>query len=765
MSIHSPSLHPGVNQTLGLRAWSNDNGKSITYFVNGDNIYSHPSNDQISRRHILTSLMIEQQVRPVDLEQSLDLKHRTLMNWLKQWREFGPASFFASENPRKAPVMSAEIIAECEKRLATGMSSSAVARQLGIGVSVLSKARLQGRVKSPAASAPPQSNAASPSAGDDDKAPEPPPVKPRDRSDRNRSDAATANGGLGTACQNADARILAAMGLSDGIVTRFQAANAVQCGGLLSTLPSLFSCGLFDIPNFTSLSPGYYRISHLLLTLGFMALGRLKRPEHLRHFPPGEFGLSLGIDRCPEVTTVRDKIHEMASNADLDGLGKFLHRKWAEAEPDLAGYLYIDGHTRPYHGKLANLPPRYVSRDRLCLPGTTDYWVGDALGKPFFVVSKPINPGLSEAIISDVVPRLLEDVPGQPSQAQLDANPLLHRFIIVFDREGSHYALIEELWTKYRIAAITYRKNVKDKWEEADFVDTQVKSPGGEITSMRLASRTTEITQGKNSLTVLEVRRLNDGGHQTVMITTARTLMPSRIAGQMFSRWCQENLFKYLMEHYDIDGLIEFGSEAIPSTVTIPNSDRKQIAKEISLIKTNQGKIVRKQVFVDDLTEAAMTKQAKLLESWQDLEAQRHALMEYRRTLPKHIALADLPEDQRPTQLKPLSKRLTDIIKMIAYRAETQLVNLLRAHYKAEELKTEDESRALIRQLMISTADILPCPEEKKLLVKIHNPALPCHARALETLLKNLTALKFRHPETDELICYELLAPAPPATP
>jgi len=678
--------------------------------------------------------------------------------------------------------MTPEIVAACESLLATGMKSSAVARQLGIKCSALSKARLQGRVKTPAATSNCPVAIAPDSADSDDLNtssssasalpseppvnPVPPPVaKPRDRSERSRSDAATAGNGLGTACQNADQRILAAMGLSQGVATRFQAANAVHYGGLLATLPSLFSCGLFDIPNFTSLSKGYYRISHMLLTLGFMALGRLKRPEHLRHFPPGEFGLSLGIDRCPEVTTVRDKTHEMASTADLDGLGKFLHRKWAEDEPDLAGYLYIDGHTRPYHGKLANLPPRYVSRDRLCLPGTTDYWVGDALGKPFFVVSKPINPGLAEVLLSDVVPRLLEDVPEQPTQAQLDADPLLHRFIIVFDREGSHYALIEELWTKYRIAVITYRKNVKDKWPEADFAEAQVKSPGGEISSMRLASRTTEITQGKNSIKVLEVRRLSDSGHQTVMITTARTLSPIRVAGQMFSRWCQENLFKYLMEHYDIDGLIEYGSEDIPGTTTMPNHEYKQATKEISLIKTQQGKIVAKQVLGDKLTESEVTKQAKLLESWQDLEAQRRALMEYRRTLPKHVAIADLPEDQRPTQLKPLSKRFTDIIKMIAYRAETQLVNLLRAHYKAAELKTEDESRALVRQLMISTADILPCPEEKKLLVKIHNPALPCHARALGALLEQLTALQFQHPETGELICYELLLEPPAAAP
>jgi len=34
-----------------------------------------------------------------------------------------------------------------------------------------------------------------------------------------------------------------------------------------------------------------------------MALGRIRRPEGLRHIPPGEFGKVTGLDRVPEVRT------------------------------------------------------------------------------------------------------------------------------------------------------------------------------------------------------------------------------------------------------------------------------------------------------------------------------------------------------------------------------------------------------------------------------------------------------------------------------
>jgi prepilin-type processing-associated H-X9-DG protein len=127
---------------------------------------------------------------------------------------------------------------------------------------------------------------------------------------------------------------------------------------------------------------------HILLVLAFMALGRIKRPEHLRQTPPGELGKVIGLDRVPEVRTLREKITLLAKRGDPAAWMRELAKNWMENDPEEAGYLYLDGHVRVYHGDQAKLPRRYVSRERLCLRGTTDYWVNDALGRPFFVVSK-----------------------------------------------------------------------------------------------------------------------------------------------------------------------------------------------------------------------------------------------------------------------------------------------------------------------------------------------------------------------------------------
>jgi hypothetical protein len=89
---------------------------------------------------------------------------------------------------------------------------------------------------------------------------------------------------------------------------------------------------------------------------------------------------------------------------------------------------YADGHVRVYHGKLAALPRCYVARQKLCLRGTTDYWVNALDGRPFFLVSRPVDPGLIKVLRIEIVPRLLADAPSQPAAAALAADPLLHRF-------------------------------------------------------------------------------------------------------------------------------------------------------------------------------------------------------------------------------------------------------------------------------------------------------------------------------------------------
>ena len=709
----------------------------VTYFTGNDNYFSHQEGDKNSFRFAITSLIANRHVRAIDLEKSsLGLRHRTLMHWLAQYREHGASSFFTIKKTQRKPrVMTNEKEVECTSLLAAGHYPAEVARLASIGESTLRKAIVRGQIILPVkitAPGVPQSPGST-------------------KACRSRDDAEAAEG-IGTACTRADERTAAAFGLVQSATTRFEACSDVSFGGLLTGLPALCANGLFSgIDRHLKLPAGFYSCLHILLILGFMALARIRRPEGLRHVPPGELGKCIGLDRAPEVRTLREKLALMAGTGDPDAWIKELAKAWMDDDPDEAGYLYVDGHVRVYHGEKAKLPKRFVSRQRLCLRGTTDYWINDALGRPFFVVSKAVTSGLGDAIINDIVPELLSIVPNQPTDEQLAANSRLHRFIMVFDREGSNSSLLQPLWEK-RIGAITYRKNVKDVWPVQEFLPTEIIMPDGSHSTLKLASRETHLTKNSTFM-VKEVRCLTNSGHQTAIISTAHELDMVIVAGRMFSRWCQENFFAYMMQHHDIDGLLQYGAEDIPGTQQVVNPVWRQLDKAVSRTRHQlRGLQATLGAFPAAMDEATIQKHAETLEMTQAVKADLDALKIQRKGTARKVSLESLPPEERPTQLLPLNKKLTDAVKMIAYRAETALVTILRRH-----LAKEDEARALIRELFISSAELIPDENAKTLTVKIHRMASPTHDRAIAALLEELNQLNFCHPETGCRFIYTLV--------
>ena len=715
-------------------------GGIVTYFIGGDNFFHHAVEDTSSRRYILASLVDNGHVRPCELERSpLFIPHRTLMNWLSQLRTRGPGSFFRPGPLPGACVVTPDMAARCEQLFRLGLSPAAVAKQAGIGDSTLRKALARGAVRRPVPNAPQNTGQVHAGTGST-------------KSERSRADA-EASLGMGTACTRADERVAAAMGLAHCATAHFEHCNDVMMGGLLAGLPALCANGLLSgIGKYLRIPKGFYSCLHILLVLGFMALGRIRRPEGLRHIPPGELGKVAGLDRVPEVRTLREKITRMAQTGDPEAWMKELSKSWMRDDPAEAGYLYVDGHVRVYHGDTAHLPRRYVSRERLCLRGTTDYWVNDALGRPFFVVSKAVTDGLAATLTDDIVPELLASVPGQPTQEHLDADPLLHRFVIVFDREGATHSLLSTLW-QYRIAAITYRKNVTDTWPENEFTPIEVPVPGGASSRMMLAQRETSLSANGQSLLVKEVRRLSQTGHQTAIISTARKLFTPIIAGRMFARWCQENFFAYMMQHYDIDGLVQYGAQEISGTAEVVNPAWRKLDKAV---KQTQYGLRKLQARLGELSESGkervnIQKKAELLESIQELQAQLKKDRAERKEKKKKVTVESLPEEQRPTQLPPLNKMLADTVKMIAYRAETALVAMLIPH-----LKKEEQARALVRELLVSAADIRPDLSVNTLTVRVHRMACPAHDKAITALLDALTEMEFCHPDTGARMVYTL---------
>ena len=337
-------------------------------------------------------------------------------------------------------------------------------------------------------------------------------------------------------------------------------------------------------------------------------------------------------------------------------------------------------------------------------------------GRPFFVVSCAVDPGLLSVLRERIVPRLKADVPDQPTEDQLKAKPLLSRFTIVFDREGYSPDFLAQM-KQERIAVLTYHKFPGELWPEEEFRPHQVSLVNGEQVTMELAERGVQLS---NALWVREVRHRSEKGHQSSILSTDYRSDLTRVAVAMFARWCQEIFFKYMRQHYNLDRLVEYGTELIPDTTRVINPAWRhldgQIRRQNGLLSRELlqfAEIQLPQEMEPQEVEAYERNKGQLQQSIEERRHQIEQLKAQRKALAKHIEIKDLPDKDRFSRLRSEKKHFIDTIKLIAYRAETALAQLAR-----EKLRRLDDARSLIRQLFRTEVDLIPDQQNKALTVR-----------------------------------------------
>lgn len=547
------------------------------------------------------------------------------------------------------------------------------------------------------------------------------------------------------------------MGKLNGAPIEFELVKDLPTGGVLLALPALLQNGLLvHSREIFSMPEGFYPLESIFLLLAFMALARVPSLEALRYEAPGEWGKLMGLDRIPEVRTLRNKISDLcAAQGRAQAWSSALAKEWMAAEPQSAGVFYADGHVRLYHGKLTQLPRRYIARERLCLRGTTDYWINAMDGRPFFVVTKPVDPGLIEVLRSEIVPRLLEQAPTQPDTAQLQANRYLSRFTLVFDREGYSPKFFAEL-KEQRIAVLTYHKFPGEPWPQEEFRTHEVVLVHGQKVEMELAERGVALSNG---LWVREIRQSNANGWQSSILCTDYSAPLERLAVAMFARWCQENFFKYMREHYGLDRLIEYGCQPLPDTTRVVNPRWREFDAQV---RRHNGLLTRLLArfaalalptnLPPDQIDKWEREKGTLLNAMEKNKTEIQALKDKRKSAGKHIQIKDLPPQDRFNQLRTEKKHFIDTIKLIAYRAETALVHLAR-----ETLSREEDARSLIRQLFDTEADLEPDPIQRTLTVRLHHLTARVHDKVIASLCEQLTATEVTFPGTNLRLIFQFI--------
>jgi hypothetical protein len=495
-------------------------------------------------------------------------------------------------------------------------------------------------------------------------------------------------------------RLLAAMGQIQDAAPLFASAESVPRAGVLLAIPSLVASGLLSVARriYGNLGPSFYGLRTTLVAYVLMALLRIPRPEMLKEYAPGDLGRTIGLDRMPEVKTLRRKLACLASMEGSQELGREMARRRIQKRGRLLAFLYIDGHVRAYHGK-RTIPKAYLARTRLVVPATTDYWVNDQTGDPLFMVTAEANAAMTRMLVP-----ILEEV------RQLIGPK--RRLTIVFDRGGWSPKLFQKLLAM-DFDILTYRKGRVRGISEKRFVLRKARLDGRPVKYL-LHDQPVRFLKGK--LRLRQVTRLTDNGHQTPVLTSRWDLQDIAVAYRMFERWRQENFFKYMRQEYLIDALADHQVEADDPGRLVPNPARKEIEKELRAMRARWTKLQETygSTILDYLegrspTMRGFTAAEKKIRGQIREVADRVAELAARHeSLPTRVPLAEARGDQEMVKLSMERKRLTNVLKMLAYQIESDLVALVRPHYA----RTEDEGRTLIQTALQSTAAIEPGEDE-----------------------------------------------------
>ena len=538
-------------------------------------------------------------------------------------------------------------------------------------------------------------------------------------------------------------RLLARLGKLDDAAPLFDPGDDVPRAGVLLAIPALLKTGVLDCAQnvFGDIGPAFYGLRTTILTLLLMALLRIKRPEALKEHAPPALGRVLGLDRAPEVKTLRRKLSTLAAFGRAVEFGRKLAQHRVATHSAAMGFLYADGHVRVYHGK-HTIPKTHVTRMRLAMPATSDYWVNDTDGEPLFVVTAEANAGLAR-----MLPPLLAEIRGLVGE---------RRVTVVFDRGGWSPKLFGQIIAQ-GFDILTYRKGRLRRIPLGRFSDHTAVIDGRDI-AYKLADQGIALLGRK--LRLRQITRLSPDGHQTPIVTSRRDLPAIELAYRMFERWRQENFFKYLREEYALDALADHKLEPADPNRTVPNpalyvldDQLRQARLELQRLSSQYGLDALANVEARRRTMRGFKIAASAIGRAVTTAEQCVARLERRRQrLPKRVPVAQVVDGQ-VVRLSTERKHLTNCLKMVAYQAEGELVRIVGKHYR----RSEDEGRTLIQAALASTADLIVT--ETELRVVLAPMSSPHRSAAIAALCAELNASAVNFPGSKLRLRYSVADP------
>lgn len=651
-----------------------------------------------------------------------DVNSSTLRSWIAMHRDGGPAGLAPGvKGPQRASKLTETKVAEIRTVRATGASMEKVAAETGVSLNSVSRAL---RVADPLR---PEGGPATPAGETESLVP------------------------LARPAKRTSEREAARAGLLEGAAPLITNGASLPLAGALVILPALAVTGLLDTVAKiydTGRRAAFYGLASLILTVVLSCLAGEPRAEGLTRLDPVALGRLLGLDRAPEVRTLRRRMEHLARARHAEDLVTALAAVHLKAHATAAGIFYIDGHVRAYHGR-ARLPKAHLARARLAMPGIVDTWVTDARGDGVLVWTGP--PG---AALTGELRAAMGEIRALVGP---DARPTL-----AFDRGGwSPAGFAEAIEAGFDIA--TYRKGKADPEPEEAFSVHDHVDDLGHSHAYHLAERpiTLEFKDPKSrqdrQLTLRQVTRLDPAsGHQTQVLTSATGPSTPDVAQGMFNRWRIENFFRYTRPHYALDALDSYAKIADDPTRTVPNPAKVTARRATATARAGQqGTEAALAAAVAAATDPSAggpeEATAAIRTATGALDAAVNALTQAKqaaRAIPARVALGDLhPDAVLPD---PERKRITDAIRMATFNAENATVRLLTPHYA----RADDEAHSLLREALRASADMEVTGTD--LHVRLDPLSAPRRSRAIANLCDELNRTETTYPGTDLRLVYSV---------
>lgn len=697
-------------------------------FLHGNLVFAWDAGDDTARRLAAVQLVNIKAATQRDVAVAFGVDEATVHRWRTRARAQGAAALVTDRpGPRGPSKVTEDVVADIVQRRVDGASLSQIAS--AVGVSPTTVARI---VNSPTTTTADSAAPADSGSDADAVAGVVVPLLP-DPVDRSSD------------------RVAARWGWIDQAPPVFTPAGRVPLVGMFAMFPALAATGLLDcarevFAGEAALPGGFYGLDAMLIEGVARALLGQARAEASTRVDPIALGRVLGLDRAPEVKTIRRRINQLAATGKAEDLLAAIATRHLKDRPEASAVVFVDGHVRAYTGT-KRIAKTHSARLKFPAPATVETWVSDAHGDPVLVVMA--EPG---AALAGELRRLLPELRGMIADDR--------RVLVGFDRGGWSPQLFADMHA-CGFDTLTWRKGPTEDIDLEAFTEvTHVDDHGTEHTWLT-ADTMVELPLGDAGTTfrMRQVTRTRGDGRQIHLLTTRTDLPAAEVIWRMGSRWRQENYFRYARIRFDLDSHDTYTATDDDPDRLVPNPAR---AKTHAAVAAARARLDRVSARTDadllalhtpppglgEITIANADINEVTAAQWAADDALRQAQAIHRAT-PARVPLREAHPGQQV--LDTGVKLIHHAIRMAAFNTATAIARAIRT--ETTYARADQEAHALTRAILVASGDIIP--GQDTLTLRLDPLATPRATAAMAELCEVLTATGTTYPGTDLTLRYE----------